>query len=71
LTVEPASPLAQAVDHVVGFEAPYTTGVPIDAKNSNYSRIYQLVMGLVAKAGGEDLTASLIDSLGKLQPAID
>jgi fructoselysine 6-phosphate deglycase len=71
LTVEPASPLAKAVDHVVSFEAPYTTGVPIDAKNSNYSRIYQLVMGLVAKAGGEDLTASLIDSLSKLQRAID
>lgn len=51
LTVEPASPLGRAVDHVVGFEAPYTTGVPIDAKNSNYARIYQLVMGLVARTG--------------------
>ncbi|PZR46699.1 MAG: sugar isomerase, partial [Stutzerimonas stutzeri] len=50
LTVEPASPLAKAVDHVVGFEAPYTTGVPIDARDSNYSRIYQIVMGLVALA---------------------
>ncbi|MQX43473.1 SIS domain-containing protein [Sinorhizobium meliloti] len=71
LTVEPASPLAEAVDHVVGFEAPYTTGVPIDAKNSNYSRIYQIVMGLVALTGGEDLTETLIDSLVALQPAID
>lgn len=71
LTVEPASPLAKAVDHVVGFEAPYTTGVPIDAKNSNYSRIYQIVMGLVALTGGEDLTETLIDSLVALQPAID
>ena len=71
LTVDPASPLAKAVDHVIGFEAPYTTGVPIDAKNSNYSRIYQLVIGLVAKTGGEDLTVPLIDSVQKLQPAID
>jgi len=71
LTVEPASPLAMAVDHVVGFEAPYTTGVPIDAKDSNYSRIYQIVMGLIALTGGEDLTETLIDSLNALQPAID
>lgn len=71
LTVEPTSPLGKAVDHVVGFEAPYTTGVPIDAKNSNYARIYQIVMGLVARTGGEDLTQTLIDSLNALQPAID
>lgn len=71
LTVEHASPLAHAVDHVVGFEAPYTTGVPIDAKNSNYSRIYQIVMGFVALTGGEDLTKTLIESLLALQPAID
>ncbi len=71
LTVEPASPLAKAVDHVVGFEAPYTTGVPIDARDSNYSRIYQIVMGLVALTGGEDLTGTLIGSLAALQPAID
>lgn len=71
LTVEPMSPLATAVDHIVGFEAPYTTGVPIDAKNSNYSRIYQIVIGLVALTGGEDLTQVLAASLLALQPAID
>lgn len=71
LTVEKGSPLAGACDHVVGFEAPYTTGVPIDAKNSNYARIYQLVMGLVARTGGEDLTGPLVESLAALQPAID
>ena len=71
LTVEPQSPLGQAVDHVVSFEAPYTTGVPINARNSNYARIYQLVMGLVALTGGEDLTAELMASLTALQPAID
>ncbi len=71
LTVEAASPLGEAVDHVIGFEAPYTTGVPIDARNSNYSRIYQFVMGLVALTGGDDLTGPLTDSLAALQPAID
>lgn len=71
LTVEPNSPLAQACAHVVKFEAPYTTGVPIDARDSNYSKIYQIIMGLVALRGGEDLTRPLIDSLLALQPAID
>lgn len=71
LTVEPGSPLGNAVDHAVKFEAPYTTGVPIDARDSNYSIIYQIVMGLVARSGGEDLTEPLIDSLCNLQGVID
>jgi len=71
LTVEPGSPLGAAVHHAVKFEAPYTTGVPIDARDSNYSCIYQLVMGLVALRGGENLTEVLIDSLFNLQGAID
>src|SRR5699024_1705185 len=68
LTVEPDSPLGRAVDFPVKFEAPYTTGIPIDAKDSNYSCIYQIVMGLAALTGGEDLTEALIDSLHALQP---
>ena len=71
LTVEPGSPLGAAVDYPVKFEAPYTTGTPIDARDSNYSIIYQIVMGLVAATGGEDLTQPLIDSLCNLQAAID
>lgn len=71
LTVEPDSPLGRAVDFPVKFEAPYTTGIPIDAKDSNYSCIYQIVMGLAAMTGGEDLTSPLMDSLHALQPAID
>ncbi|WP_367716593.1 SIS domain-containing protein [Nitratireductor sp. GISD-1A_MAKvit] len=71
LTVDPDSPLGAAVDHPVKFEAPYTTGVPIDAKDSNYSIIYQIVMGLVAASGGEDLTGVLIESLSGLQAVID
>jgi len=71
LTVEPESPLGTAVDYPVKFEAPYTTGVPIDAKDSNYSAIYQIVIGIAAATGGEDLRESLIGSLYNLQAAID
>lgn len=71
LTTEATSPLARACDHAIGFEAPYTTGVPIDAKDSNYARIYQLLIGLVAMTGGADLSAPLMASLSALQPAID
>lgn len=71
LTVAPDSPLGRACDHVVSFEAPYTTGVPIDAKDSNYARIYQLLTGLVAQFDGEDRMPALLASLAALQPAID
>lgn len=71
LTTEKGSPLARACDHTVGFEAPYTTGVPIDARDSNYARLYQLVMGLVALTEGTDLSDALMSSLAALQPAID
>lgn len=71
LTVERDSPLARASDHVVGFEAHYTTGIPIDAKNSNYARIYQLVLGLAARYGGDDRMEALTSSLDALQGVID
>lgn len=71
LTTEPSSPLAKAGDHLIGFEAPYTTGVPIDAKDSNYSRIYQLVLGLAKARDGDDRLDALLTSLGNLQEVID
>lgn len=71
LTVDLGSPLASAVHYPVKFEAPYTTGIPIDAKDSNYSAIYQITMGIVAGTGGEDLRKPLIDSLANLQAVID
>jgi fructoselysine 6-phosphate deglycase len=71
LTVAPDSPLAEASDRVIGFKAPYTTGVPIDAADSNYSRIYQLVVGLARIFDGSDRLDSLLGSLAALQPAID
>lgn len=71
LTTEPGSPLGKAGDCVVGFEAPYTTGVPIDAKDSNYARIYQIVLGLVKIFDGVDKLDTLLASLGGFQDAID
>jgi len=65
------SPLSEACDTTVGFDAPYTTGVPIDALNSNYARIYQLVLGLAKIFDGVDMLAPLMDSLGNLQGVID
>ena len=71
LTTEPNSPLGKAGDHVIDFAAPYTTGTPIDAKNSNYARIYQLVLGLARQFDGSDKLDALMSSLEALQPAID
>lgn len=71
MTVDASSPLAQACDYVVGYEAHYTTGVPIDAKDSNYARIYQIVLGLVKRYDGVDKLDPLLRSLGNLQSAID
>lgn len=71
LTADTGSALGKACDHAIGFDAPYTTGVPIDARDSNYARMYQLLIGLVALSGGEDLSAPLMQSLSALQPAID
>lgn len=71
LTTEAGSPLAKEGDHVVGFEAPYTTGVPIDAKNSNYARIYQLVLGLAQQVDGGARLDALLSSLDNLQASID
>src|SRR3954471_13513417 len=65
------SPLAKAVDHAVKFEAPYTTGVPIDAVDSNYSCVYQIVLGLVRIYDGSDKLERMMASLGNLQAAID
>ena len=71
LTVEPNSPLGRAVDYPVKFAAHYTTGIPIDSRDSNYAVIYEFLLGLIALRGGEDLLEPLIGSLENLQPAID
>ncbi len=71
LSAQPESPLAKVSDHLVRFEAPYTTGVPIEAKNSNYARIYQIVQGLAQRYDGLSRMALLMQSLDALQGVID
>lgn len=71
LTMDRTSPLAQASEHVLSYEAPYTTGVPIDAADSNYAVLYMLLAGLLRQREDSDLTTPLLSSLSSLQPAID
>lgn len=71
MTLNPASPLAKAAEFVVGYQASYTTGVPIDAADSNYAVLYMLLAGVVRLVDGVDLVAPLLKSLTHLQPAID
>lgn len=71
MTLDTASPLAQAVDYVVNYQASYTTGVPIDAAESNYGVLYMLLAGVVRLADKIDHVPSLLKSLSHLQPAID
>lgn len=71
LTVDRNSPLAKEADYVVEYQASYTTGIPIDAVNSNYSVLYQLNAGLVKIFDGIDKTVSLANSLSNLQAVID
>jgi fructoselysine 6-phosphate deglycase len=59
------------VDHVVAYQASYTTGVPIDAADSNYGVLYMLLVGLLRIVSGEDRVTALLSSLSHLQPAID
>lgn len=71
MTLDPNSPLAEAVDHVVAYQASYTTGIPIDAADSNYGVLYMLLAALVRQTGGPDVVPTLLSSLNNLQPAID
>ncbi len=71
MTVDKHSALAKEVDYVLGYEASYTTGIPIDAVNSNYSLMYQLDAGLVKIFDGVDRLPETISSLANLQAVID
>lgn len=71
MTLDPKSPLAEAVDHVVGYQASYTTGIPIDSAHSNYAVLYLLLAGLIDRIEGSELSPPLIASLACLQPAIE
>jgi fructoselysine 6-phosphate deglycase len=71
MTVDPASPLAKAVDCSVGYKTFYSTGIPIDAAEGNYGVLYSLLAALVDRTDATGLTAPLLASLAHLQPAIE
>lgn len=71
MSLDLGSPLARAADHAVAYAAHYTTGLAIDAADSNYAVLYALLAGLMAQRGQADLRPALARSLPALQPAID
>jgi fructoselysine 6-phosphate deglycase len=71
MTLDLGSPLAKGVDATVAYRAPYTTGAPIDAADSNYGVLLMLLAELVRLVDGEDRVPALLASLSALQPAID
>ena len=71
LTLDHTSPLGRAVDAALSYQASYTTGIPIDAADSNYGVLYMLLAGLVSLSQEEDLVPRLLSSLGHLQTAIE
>lgn len=71
MTLAPESPLGQAADHVVAYQAPYTTGIAIDPADSNYAVLYMLLAGLLRQREGRDVVPALLSSLVGLKPAIE
>jgi len=72
MTMEPHSPLAQAAEYTILYQASYTTGVAIDAADSNYAVLYMLLAGLLRLSDErEDLIPTLLSSLNNLQKTID
>jgi len=71
MTLDPKSPLAEAVDHPVAYQASYTTGIAIDAADSNYGVLYMILAGLIQQTDRVDVVPTLLSSLSALQPAID
>lgn len=71
MSLDLASPLARACDYAVAYQASYTTGVAIDAADSNYAVLYMLLTGVLRATDGVDLMGPLLASLSNLQPAID
>lgn len=71
MTLDPKSPLAAAGDFTIGYQAPYSTGVPIDAADSNYAVLFMILAGLLQRIEGSTLVAPLLASLANLQKVID
>lgn len=71
MTLDAGSPLAQTVDCCIQYQASYTTGIAIDAADSNYAVLYMLLAGLLRQRDGVDLVTPLLASLVRLQSVID
>jgi len=71
LTVDTESPLAKEVDFIIEFESRYTTGIPINSFNSNYSLLYQLNSILLRLFDDVDKVNKLVGSLYNIQNVID
>jgi fructoselysine 6-phosphate deglycase len=71
MTLDLASPLAAAVDFPLAYRASYTTGVPIDAADSNYAVLYALLAAILKQCDHIDLATPLFTSLANLQGVID
>ena len=71
MTLDPNSPLAAESEFVACYQASYTTGIPIDAADSNYGVLYMLLAGLLRQVEGTDVVPSLLSSLNAFQPAVD
>jgi fructoselysine 6-phosphate deglycase len=71
MSLDTASPLAAAADAVLRYEAPYTTGVPIDPAESNYAVLYLFLAGLIAHLGGSGPLPALQASLPQLGRVIE
>jgi fructoselysine 6-phosphate deglycase len=71
MTMAPDSPLGQSADHVLTYDAPYTTGLAIDPARSNYSVLYTLLSAVIDAREGTALTAALTASTLHLGAAIE
>jgi fructoselysine 6-phosphate deglycase len=71
MTLDLSSPLAAAVDVRAAYRASYTTGVAIDAADSNYAVLHAMLAGILRHCDGVDLLSPLLASLANLQAVID
>lgn len=67
MSMDTSSPLAIAAHYVLKYDAPYTTGIPIDSADSNYAVLYMLLAGIVRHTDDLDLLPALLESLSCLQ----
>lgn len=67
MSMDVDSPLAKVSQHVLKYDAPYTTGIPIDSADSNYAVLYMLLAGLVRQTDDLDVVPKLLESLNNLQ----